>query len=52
MVNEQTVAFAMIDFENLLNDLETDGIINSKEYEEFTSMKNIILNRCGFKGGK
>ena len=49
MVSEQTVAFAIMDFENLIDTLETEGIISTQEYGEMTTMKNTILKRCGFK---
>ena len=48
MVDEQKVAFAIIDFEQLIDELKTEGVINTEEHQEMVSMKNTILERCGF----
>ena len=47
-MDEQKVAFTIIDFEQLIDELKTEGIIGIEEHEEMVSMKNTILERCGF----
>lgn len=48
MVREQTVAFAISDFENLIDELKEEKIISSQEHEQMSIMKNMILERTGF----
>lgn len=48
MVSEQKVAFTIMDFENLIDELKDDGVITPDEHCEFGEVKNIILKRCGF----
>lgn len=48
MVDECKVAFAIIDFEQVIDELKSEGIINIEEYEEMVNVKNTILNKCGF----
>ena len=47
-MDERKVAFTIIDFEQLIDELKTEGIICNDEHEEMVSMKNTILERCGF----
>ena len=42
MVSEQKVAFTIMDFENLIDELKDDGVITPDEHSEFGEVKNII----------
>lgn len=48
-LDEQYVAFALIDSENFINRLYEEEIITTNEYEVMSNMFKKIGDRCSFK---
>lgn len=48
-LDEQYVAFSLIDAHNLMKSLCKEGIINKSEYSKVNSFLKTIENRCGFQ---
>jgi hypothetical protein len=50
-LDEQYVAFALIDHENFIRNLYVANIIDREEYHNMQRNANKIAQRCGFKAG-
>jgi len=50
-LDEQYVAFALIDYENFILNLRDEKIIDDEEYRSMKRNMNIIAKRCGLVGG-
>lgn len=47
MIDEQQVAFTLIDFEHLIKSLDKEGLLNDENYIALTKAKSIIENITG-----
>ena len=50
-LDEQYVAFALIDYENFILNLRDEKIIDDEEYYSMKRNMGIIAKRCGLIGG-
>lgn len=46
-LDEQYVAFALIDYENFIRNLYDENIIDKEEYHNMQNNANKIAKRCG-----